>query len=335
MLSPIWTARASRELGLTPEETDNVAQYLEGCGSNRMASMGLVSITQYGIEEGKHTLETKKVQLGGRIPSQLIGEVATAFDRAYTHAELDTLFMRAGAPGEPPGGSKLVKVREWLQRIDADPGVDPLAILGRLLQDYMEKRPPSHLEWDSEALKEWEAPRKRIQEALAANSLSYHPGGKILGGALFGPSKSLADLIRARDIPAINIEFDRAYADVLTDPAGAVTAACAILEATCRTCIAEENLTLPADQSLHPLWKIVQAHLGLDPSQTQDADLRRVLGGLASIVDGVGAYRTHAGDAHGRGPDASLVEPRHARLAVHAAHTVVTFILETWAARRP
>jgi hypothetical protein len=54
---------------------------------------------------------------------------------------------------------------------------------------------------------------------------------------------------------------------------------------------------------------------------------------LAIIVDGVGAFRTHAGDAHGQGPDAPSIERRHARLAVHAAHTVVTFILANWTVR--
>lgn len=323
-----------KELGLTSEEAENVVQYLRERGWVEWRTMGHIGITQYGIEEVERALEAEKVQTGGRIPSPVIGEVAAAFDQAYTHAVLDTLFMRVGAPGDPPGGSKLVKVREWLQRIDADPEIDALPILGRLLQDYMEVQPPHHVKENEEALKEWWRPRQRIQEALVAHGLSYYPGGKILGGPLFGPSRSLEELIHACDLPAINAEFDRAYANVATDPPAAVTAACAILEATCRTYIVEEKLTLPADQSLHPLWKVVQGHLDLDPSQTQDADLKRVLGGLASIVDGVGAYRTHAGSAHGHGPQAATIEPRHGRLAVHAAHTVVTFILETWAARK-
>lgn len=59
-----------------------------------------------------------------------------------------------------------------------------------------------------------------------------------------------------------------------------------------------------------------------------------ILGGLGAVVDGIGALRTHAGSAHGRGRRAYRVEARHARLAVHAAHTLVVFGIETWAARR-
>ena len=52
------------------------------------------------------------------------------------------------------------------------------------------------------------------------------------------------------------------------------------------------------------------------------------------LVDGLGALRTHAGSAHGRGRTAYKVAPRHSRLALNAAHTLVHFLLETWADRR-
>jgi hypothetical protein len=262
-----------------------------------------------------------------------MAEIARAFDTEYTHAQIDNLFMRAGVPGEPPGGSKLVKVTEWLRQIDANPSADALAVLGHLLEEFMEKLPPYHLA--GEPLRQWQERRARVREVMATRGLSYQSGGKIIGGAspFYAPSKSLADLIRSGDLPAINAEFERAYANVTADPPAAVTAACAILEATCKTYIAEEKLAPPSDQSLHPLWKVVQGHLGLSPATTSDGDLKKILGGLASVVDGVGAFRTHTGSAHGQGPTPITIGPRHARLAVHAAHTVVTFVLETW--KRP
>lgn len=65
-----------KELGLSPEESDNLVQCLEGPGWIEWRSIGLVSITQYGIEEAEQTLEAEKLQVGSRISSQLIGEVA-------------------------------------------------------------------------------------------------------------------------------------------------------------------------------------------------------------------------------------------------------------------
>ena len=70
--------------------------------------------------------------------------VARAFSDEYTHAQIDNLFMSAGAPGDPPVGSKLVKVAAWLRQINADPDIDALAVLGKLLEEFMEMRPPPY-----------------------------------------------------------------------------------------------------------------------------------------------------------------------------------------------
>jgi hypothetical protein len=68
----------------------------------------------------------------------------------------------------------------------------------------------------------------------------------------------------------------------------------------------------------------------LDPGSIEDQDLQRIITGLFSIVDGIGALRTHAGSAHSEGRKGYKLESRHARLAVNAAHTVATFVMETW-----
>lgn len=49
--------------------------------------------------------------------------------------------------------------------------------------------------------------------------------------------------------------------------------------------------------------------------------------------EGIGALRTHASSAHGAGKKQYKLEARHARLAIHAAHTVTLFVLESWAKR--
>ena len=91
-----------------------------------------------------------------------------------------------------------------------------------------------------------------------------------------------------------------------------------------------DGLELPSDQSLKPLWRTASKHLGFDPSATEDEDIKKVLSGLNSVVDGIGSLRTHAGSAHGRGRRVYRLQVRHARLAIHASHTLVSFFLETW-----
>lgn len=78
------------------------------------------------------------------------------------------------------------------------------------------------------------------------------------------------------------------------------------------------------------MWNIVRKDLGFDPSKVEDQDLQTILTGLLALVDGIGALRTHASSAHGAGKRPYKIEPRHARLAIHAAHTVALFILESW-----
>jgi hypothetical protein len=177
-------------------------------------------------------------------------------------------------------------------------------------------------------------PRDRIREALAEEGLRYERGGFILGATLKGPSRSLAELIKSRDIKAVEVEYDRAYKTIESDPAASVTAACAILESVCKTYLEVNEQPLPGKQVLGALWPATAQHLGLSPKDIADDDLKRILQGLYSIADGVAALRTHEGSAHGRSSTKTYsIAPRHARLAVHAAHTMAMFVLETWDAR--
>lgn len=85
---------------------------------------------------------------------------------------------------------------------------------------------------------------------------------------------------------------------------------------------------------LKPLWTVVRKHLGFDPSAIADTDLQTILTGMLATVEGIAALRTHASSAHGAGVTSYRIEPRHARLAIHAAHTITLFALETWEKRR-
>ena len=58
-----------------------------------------------------------------------------------------------------------------------------------------------------------------------------------------------------------------------------------------------DGIETPSDQSLKPLWRTASKHLGLDPSAMEDEDIKKVLSGLNSVVDGIGSHRTHAGSA--------------------------------------
>jgi len=90
---------------------------------------------------------------------------------------------------------------------------------------------------------------------------------------------------------------------------------------------------MPKKQDLQSVWKVVR-DLGLEPGKLEDRDLQEILSGIFATVSGIGALRAHASSAHGGGKTVYSLKPRHARLAVHGAHTLGTFVLESWQEKR-
>lgn len=263
------------------------------------------------------------------IPAPVIAACSQIMPDRETHPSLDRLFMHAGAPGDPPVGSKPVKVQEWLRRINRDESVEPLKILGRLIETYMEEPPPEPSPFSDLPPPTETETQEKLCKALARYDLQYVRGGRI-SSAVGSPSRSLEDFVREMDVPAIDQEFTRALTNVDVNPREAVSAASNILESICKVYIAEERLDLPAKQDLKPVWNVVRKDLGFDPSVVEDQDLQVILTGLFAVVDGIGALRTHASSAHGAGKTSYRLEPRHAKPAIHSAHTVALFVLESW-----
>lgn len=273
-----------------------------------------------------------------KIPPSIIGVAAPILAEQYSHSQLDALFMACGFPGDPPGGNKVDKCRIWL-RSSNNELADPLEKFGRLIAELMdaESKIISSASWITPqgSEREKEEPQEKIKAALAREGMSYQRGGIILGAALSGPSRSLAEYLQKDGILAVEREYARAYSQIESDPHAAVTAGCAILESICKVYLEKNQLPFPNKQILSALWSDVARNIGLSPKEVADDDLKRILSGLFSIAEGVAALRTHEGSAHGHS-DKKLykLETRHARLAVHSAHTMALFILETWKARQ-
>lgn len=154
-----------------------------------------------------------------------------------------------------------------------------------------------------------------------------------------GSSSAVVDLFAAKaatlDFDTVRREIDRALESAEKDPEDAVTAACSVIEAVCRSILVELGLELPAKKDIDGLMRAVQEPLALSPGRSDlpsliAHDVRQILSGLTTTAQGVGALRTHAGDAHGRERRYARIDPRIARLAIHAASTIALFLIETW-----
>ena len=153
----------------------------------------------------------------------------------------------------------------------------------------------------------------------------------------------IAELVNKADVldfDTVRRDLDRALGSSENDPEDAVTAACSTIESMCRSILLELELPLPPRKDISALYKAVREPLGISPERTdlpQEIvdDVRKVLSGLVTAVEGIGALRTHAGDAHGRERGFRRIDARIARLAIHSASTVALFLLETWQQKYP
>lgn len=151
-------------------------------------------------------------------------------------------------------------------------------------------------------------------------------------GAIIQPFISKVETL---DFDTVQIEIARALPSIQEDPEDAVTAACSLIEAVCRSILLELGQPLPSKKDIDGLLKAVQEPIGLSPGRTDlpieiEQDVRQILGGLTSVAKGIGALRTHGGDAHGREKGFRRIDPRIARLALNSASSIALFLIETW-----
>jgi hypothetical protein len=259
-----------------------------------------------------------------RLPNALLSVVANALSDTYTHDDLNSLFVECGFPDEPPVGSKAVKSKTWLRQANSA-GLDTVAMTGRLIEGIMDRVPTP-----DDIFLRGPRPKDLLEKQMKADGFVYSRGGRLMKANANLVSQSAEAAIKNRDLAGVQNEFERITENVDKDPAAAATASCALLESMFKMYIADEGLTAPADESLLPLWKVVRTHLKLNAADVEDENLRKILSGVSSIVDGIAGLRTRKGSAHGRDTRKSYrIEARHARLASHAAFTLATFFLET------
>ncbi|MEW8146816.1 MAG: abortive infection family protein [Candidatus Thiodiazotropha endolucinida] len=115
----------------------------------------------------------------------------------------------------------------------------------------------------------------------------------------------LSDKAQALDLDTVTRDLDRALSDAKEDPESALTSASSSLESVCRSLLIEMGEDLPKTKDLMNLYKAVRKPLGLSPEKSNfpseiSNDVLKILGGLTTVVEGVGAIRTHGGDAHVR-----------------------------------
>jgi hypothetical protein len=182
-------------------------------------------------------------------------------------------------------------------------------------------------EWEKTSTPQYRSDLDRLVRVLDLAGFDWD-GHKLTPRAGQTAVNALAPRLRNMKLEDVDEEISRILAALEADPADAITACRALVEAVCKSVLEELNAPFADADDLAALYKKTAASLRIDPLH-HEMIYRQILQGLVSTIHGLSELRNRFGDAHGRRRAAIRPQPRHARMAAGAAMTIATFLLET------
>jgi hypothetical protein len=136
------------------------------------------------------------------------------------------------------------------------------------------------------------------------------------------------------DADYIHRQINRMESALEDDSELAIGTAKELVETVCKTILAERGKPVAGTPDMPTLTKETLKELKLVPDAVPDSArgsgvIKRLLSNLGTIGNGLAELRGLYGTGHGKHGKASGLSPRHAKLAVGAAATLITFLLET------
>ncbi len=176
-------------------------------------------------------------------------------------------------------------------------------------------------------------PLAGFRKELAKLGYEYAEG-KILAASVTARLDDAKAHAEAFDLAHLGEHIRRIEGAIDADPALAIGSAKELVETTAKTILEGRGIAYGKSDDLPKLAKATFAVLRQLPDDVPDAAkgaeiIKRTLSNLASVVQGLAEIRSLYGTGHGRGGAARGVSPRHARLAVGAAATLATYLLDT------
>lgn len=240
-------------------------------------------------------------------------------------------------PKDNAGGQRRTMVQGYYNGLDFGDAADVrrfLNVLAEFLQG-IERQIPEERPWsDGAGDKHWAVLKlEEFQAALAKDGYAYREGD-IVGISAAGrllDAKAIAEHFDARHM---NDQIKRIEASVDTDPSLAIGTAKELVESCFKTILTERGIEYGNSDDLPQLGKKVFKALRLVPDDVPEAakgadTIRRLLSNLATVTQGLAEMRSLYGTGHGKDGRTKGLSSRHAKLAVGAASTLVTFAFET------
>lgn len=189
--------------------------------------------------------------------------------------------------------------------------------------------------WDGDSCKREFA---KLTRCLVRDGFEYSDG-RIVAKAQNLGVRELAETASGLDSKILRRQIERIRNAIDEDPDLAIGTAKELVETTCNTILADFGVSSKQDWDLTRLVKETRGVLNLVPEDIPDSakgadSIKRILGNLGQISQGIAELRNLYGTGHGKDGKFKGVGPRHARLAVGCATTLATFLFETHDARR-
>jgi abortive infection Abi-like protein len=240
---------------------------------------------------------------------------------SYKLQEIRTLFGSEGfVPGvvrETVTGDRRTLVEEFYARIDWSSTEQAERFL-RVCESVLVMLPP-----DSQSSIEF-------RNLLTIEGL-LTPGSDRLRLPVAGLDLTGLDL---EDDAAVHLHVERIRAAAATSPEEAIGASKDLIESACKYVLEAMGVVVDPGWDAPQLVARTRDALGLDPSKLAPTArgheaVKRTLGGLSGVANGVIELRNQYGTGHGRPRRVSGLQARHGMLAANAAYAYVVFILST------
>ena len=118
-------------------------------------------------------------------------------------------------------------------------------------------------------------------------------------------------------------------------PYDAIGKAKDLIESCCKTILERQGVAIDENWNVSQLSKTTARVMGIDGKSVDDSDpagstVKKILGNLSGIADGVAEFRNAYGSGHGKPASFRELPARHAKLAVGSAVTLVEYYWETY-----
>jgi hypothetical protein len=171
----------------------------------------------------------------------------------------------------------------------------------------------------------------QIVEAAQISGRPVYAAREMVAGA--PPLTAVRQIAKGLSTEYLSQQITRMEAAVHGDPALAIGTAKELVETCCKTILRERRATVDDAWDLPKLVHHTHEQLQLSPKGVAKSgrgtdSVRRTLGNLAQLAQGVAELRNLYGTGHGKDAAASSPPAHHARLAVGAASTLAVFLFE-------